>query len=69
MFCLFLMNFDIVHGQVIEYIYPPGRDITGVEMKCMPSGFHTVNEDHLTFRMGKLIGASWCHRAVVKLIN
>eukprot|EP00162_Nutomonas_longa_P002445 comp13081_c0_seq1/m.17721 comp13081_c0_seq1/g.17721 ORF comp13081_c0_seq1/g.17721 comp13081_c0_seq1/m.17721 type:complete len:450 (-) comp13081_c0_seq1:36-1385(-) len=61
--CVFVVNFDLSHGQVIEYVYPQDtQGLAGIEFKALPSGFHTIDEDYVYFRIGKKTALTCCNR-------
>jgi len=54
--CAFVVNFDEIKGNVVEFVYPDNKrslvEEGGIDFRAMPSGLHTVEEDFVYFRSG-----------------
>ncbi|KAI0211940.1 DENN domain-containing protein 11 [Lamellibrachia satsuma] len=53
---VFVVAFDTKAGNVVEWCMPEDMDLDGVEFKAMASGSHTLTNDFVYFRHGKLYG-------------
>lgn len=42
---IFLVSFDTKYGNKVEFQIPNDVDLSGVEFKALPSGFHSVDKD------------------------
>lgn len=42
---IFVVRFDTKHGNMVEWSYPEGVDVSGVEFSCLPAGSHNIHED------------------------
>ncbi|OBZ89920.1 Protein LCHN [Choanephora cucurbitarum] len=56
---IFIVHFDVIRGNVIEWQYPQEVDLEGIEFQAVCSGLHRIESDVIVFsRQPQLIGLS-----------
>jgi hypothetical protein len=55
---VFVVQFDIRKGNVVEWRYPEEVNLEGTEFKCIASGSHNISKDFIYFKQGQLFGLS-----------
>jgi hypothetical protein len=55
---IFVVSFDIKKGNVVEWSYPKGHNLEGLEFKALASGLHNLPRDFIYFRYMDWYGLS-----------
>ncbi|XP_022690233.1 protein LCHN-like [Varroa jacobsoni] len=53
---VFVVAFDIRHGNTVEWFTPEELDVNGIEFKAMASGAHRTTDDFIYFKRGSYFG-------------
>ncbi|KAL5467702.1 hypothetical protein EMCRGX_G031965 [Ephydatia muelleri] len=62
---VFVTAFDMKKGNMIEWNYPAGVNLDGVEFNSMVSGAHTISKDFVYFKHNQLFGLSCFEKIAV----
>lgn len=62
---VFVVRFDTVKGNMIEFQYPKELSLSGIEFTTLPSGSHSIGTDVIYFRRPPYFGLSVFKRTVV----
>ncbi|RKP12099.1 hypothetical protein BJ684DRAFT_17379 [Piptocephalis cylindrospora] len=54
----FIVRFDTLHGNVVEWTCPENIDLAGLEFAALPSGLHLVDRDCVYFSKNTYYGVS-----------
>ncbi|KAI9472944.1 hypothetical protein BDB00DRAFT_879773 [Zychaea mexicana] len=55
---VFVVRFDVIHGNTIEWQHPPESDLDGIEYQAICSGHHRVRSDTILFSKPPYFGVS-----------